>query len=132
MTEKNPQSLTEIMSKERDRLTKRREELTEELSQLEKELAGITAYYDAIEGRITQTKPRGPRSSSSPRAPRGSRQQSILEHLQKNADGLTRGEIIEQMGVKGDKSAEQSISNALNALTKTNKVGKHGSKYVAA
>jgi hypothetical protein len=131
MTDKKPASLTETMASERERLTKRQGELTEELAQIEKELAGITAYYDAIEGRITQ--PKAPRTSrGGSRAPRGARQEAILEHLRKHTSGLGRGEIIELMGLKGDKSGEQGVSNALNALTKAKKVSKNGSKYVVA
>jgi hypothetical protein len=36
------------------------------------------------------------------------------------------------MGVKGDKSGEQSVSNALSALTKQNQLGKKDGKYVPA
>ena len=36
--------------------------------------------------------------------------------------GLTRGEILERMGMKGDKSGEMSVSNAVTALTKANQV----------
>jgi hypothetical protein len=36
--------------------------------------------------------------------------------------GLTRGQIPEKMGLKGDKSGEMSISNALTALTKNNQL----------
>ena len=37
-----------------------------------------------------------------------------------------------QMGLKGDKSGEMSVSNALTALTKNNQVRREGGKYVAA
>jgi len=47
-------------------------------------------------------------------------------------DGLTRGEILERMGLKGDKSSEMSVSNALTALTKRNQVSRIGGKYRAA
>jgi hypothetical protein len=45
---------------------------------------------------------------------------------------LSRGEILEQMGLKGDKSGEMSVSNALTALTKSNQVLRDGGKYRAA
>ena len=44
-------------------------------------------------------------------------------------NGLSRGEIIQKMGLKGDKSGEMSISNALTALTKGNQVRREGGKY---
>jgi hypothetical protein len=46
------------------------------------------------------------------------------------ADGLSRGEIFERMGLKGNKSAEKSVSNALTALTKSNQVSRREGKYV--
>ena len=49
-----------------------------------------------------------------------------------NPEGLTRGEILERMGLKGDKSGEMSVSNALTALTKRNQVSRAGGKYRAA
>jgi hypothetical protein len=46
--------------------------------------------------------------------------------------GLTRGEILEKMGLKGNKAGEMSVSNALNCLTKANQVTRRDRKYVAA
>jgi hypothetical protein len=45
---------------------------------------------------------------------RGRRQQGLLELIRQN-DGLFRGEILERMGLKGDKASEMSVSNALSA-----------------
>jgi hypothetical protein len=39
--------------------------------------------------------------------------------------------VLEQMGLKGDKSGEMSVSNALTALTKSNQVHREGGKYRA-
>jgi hypothetical protein len=36
------------------------------------------------------------------------------------------------MGLKGDKSSEMSVSNALTALAKSNQVRREGGKYHAA
>jgi hypothetical protein len=47
-------------------------------------------------------------------------------------NGLSRGEILNLIGVKGDKSGEQSVSNALSALTKQNQLGRKDKKYVPA
>jgi len=47
--------------------------------------------------------------------------------------GLTRGQLLEKMGVKGNKSGEMSVSNALTALTKSKQLRRaEGRKYVAA
>jgi hypothetical protein len=42
--------------------------------------------------------------------------------IKANPDGLARGEILEKMGLKGDKSGKMSVSNALTALTKNGQV----------
>jgi hypothetical protein len=49
----------------------------------------------------------------------------------RQSDGLSRGEILEHMGLKGDKSGEMSVSNALTALAKSNQVHREGGKYRA-
>ena len=50
----------------------------------------------------------------------------------REGNGLSRGEILERMGLKGDKSGEMSVSNALTALTKRNQVRREGGKYLPA
>jgi hypothetical protein len=55
-----------------------------------------------------------------------------LALIRENAGGLTRGEIIERMGLKGNKSGEMSVSNALTALTKGNQVSRRDGKYRTA
>ncbi len=54
-----------------------------------------------------------------------------MEVIRANPGGLSRGEIIQQMGLKGDKSGEMSVSNALTALIKSNQVARRDGKYVA-
>jgi transposase len=57
---------------------------------------------------------------------------ALLGVVQQHPDGVTRGEILTLMGVKGDKSGEQSVSNALMALTKQNQLDRREGKYVPA
>jgi hypothetical protein len=45
-------------------------------------------------------------------------------------NGLRRGQIFERMAIKGDKTAEKSVSNALTALTKGSRVSRRDGKYV--
>ena len=52
----------------------------------------------------------------------------MLEVIQQG-DGLSRGEILERMGLRGDKAGEMSVSNALTALAKRNEVRREGGKY---
>ena len=55
-----------------------------------------------------------------------------MQVIKDNPSGLNRGEILERMGLKGDKSGEMSVSNALTALTKANQVTRRDGRYVAA
>jgi hypothetical protein len=62
------------------------------------------------------------------RGRRGSRREELL-NLIRDGNGLSRGDILERMGLKGDKSGEMSVSNALTALAKRNHVRREGGKY---
>ena len=101
----------------------RRSKLDDELAIIEQELAAIAAY------EVTR---RGKAGGTAARKPRGDRRRKIVELIQDAADGLTRGEIIEALELRGNKSGEQSISNALNALKKANSIGAKDGRYVAA
>jgi Fe2+ or Zn2+ uptake regulation protein len=62
---------------------------------------------------------------------RGSKRDELLKLIEES-EGLTRGEILEKMGLKGNKSGEMSVSNSLTALTKSNQVRRgENRKYVA-
>ena len=133
---KTPETFKSYVSRERTRLTKARDaarnrkaRLDQELSEIESELTAIQAYERAKKGKAA----RGGRRASvktGRRAPRGEKRRAVLELIQKSK-GLTRGEILSTLNVKGDKSAEQSVSNALTALKKQNLVASRDRKYVA-
>jgi hypothetical protein len=134
----------DVMQKERERLHREREqasnqqqELEDKLAQIDRELEAIDAYEAAKSGKAKTNKrsaaARGParRPRARPQARRGSRREALLQVIRENADGLRRGEILERMGLKGDKAGEMSVSNALTALTKSNQVSRHEGKYFA-
>ena len=134
----------DVMQKERDRLHREREqvsnqqqELEDKLAQIDRELEAIDAYEAAKSGKAKTSKrsapARGPARGrrARPQARRGSRREALLQTIRENPDGLKRGEILERMGLKGDKSGEMSVSNALTALTKSNQVSRHEGKYFA-
>jgi hypothetical protein len=73
---------------------------------------------------------RGARKTTTGR--RGSKRDSILAALADIPHGLTRGELLDKLGLKGNKSGEMSVSNALTALTKGNQVVRRDGKYVAS
>ena len=63
------------------------------------------------------------------RAGRGEKQAQVLKLVEAATEGATRGELIEKLGIKGSKSGEQSVSNALNALKKAGKIGSTDGKW---
>ena len=117
------EKLADLMEQERERLTKRRAELTEELAEIAAELSRIDAYFSA--GRPT-------RLAKANRQARGTVQATVLEIIRRTASGITRGDIIATVNSTGSKASEQSISNALSALKKANKITAENGKYKAA
>ena len=74
-------------------------------------MEAVNAYYDAKTGKSGGS---GTRRS-------GVRKEVLA--LVSGGQGMNRGEILEAMGVKGDKTASASISQALGALKKAKNVG---------
>ena len=139
----------DVMQRERERLNRERDEilnqqkdLEEKLTEITRELAAVDAYEAAKAGKAAtpSRQPRGPRkspatisqSSAQPRTrpQAGSRREAILRAIGEEPTGLSRGEIFQRMGLKGDRLAEKSVSNALTALTKNNQVSRKEGKYV--
>jgi hypothetical protein len=103
--------------------------LDQRLSEINREFQAVDAYETAKSGK-GPTRQTGARNSSGAR--RGSRREELMNVIRQGR-GLTRGEILEKMGLKGNKSGEMSVSNALTALTKSNQVRRNEErKYVAA
>lgn len=71
---------------------------------------------------------RAPRATGTRRS--GIRDQ-VLALIEEHADGITRAKLLEVMDAKGDKSAEQSISNALAALKKAGTIKGDGGTYTS-
>jgi hypothetical protein len=119
----------ERLHAEREAIFNQQHELENKLAVINNELRAIDAYEAAKSGKLASTRQTGIRRA--PQARRGSRREHLLQVIT-DGNGLTRGEILEKMGLKGDKSGEMSVSNALTALTKANQVTRRDGKYVAA
>ena len=129
-------SFEEFINRERERLRGEREavfnqqhQLENKLNEINRELSAIEAYESAKTGKTA-----GPRAAAARRGPqrgrRGSKREQLLQLIRQNPEGLARKDIIERMGLKGDKSGEMSVSNALTALIKTSQVARREGKYV--
>jgi len=132
------EQFSDYIRRERDRLNAEREairaqqrELQQQLAEIDRGFQAVSAYEAAKSGKGSRQA--GARPAGSPRqARRGSKREDLLNII-RQGNGLTRGEILEKMGLKGDKSGEMSVSNALTALTKSNQVRRNAErKYVAA
>lgn len=128
---------SDFMARERERLRAEREnifnqqeELQRKLDEINREFAAIEAYESAKTGKAARGGS-GTAGGRQQRVRRGSRREELL-NLIREGNGLSRGEILERMGLKGDKSGEMSVSNALTALTKRNQVRREGGKYLPA
>ena len=122
---------SDYIARERDRLSRERKEVSDQKRALDNQLAAIDREFQALDAYQTAKtgKPSGGRRiQTQRRAPRGSRREGLL-NLIRDGNGLSRGDILERMGLKGDKSGETSVSNALNILIKRNQVRREGGKY---
>ena len=122
-----------FITKQREALLQQREAIFNQQHELERQLEEVNEMlrkFDAFEGRPGASRQRAT-GRGRPRARRGSKRDELLK-LIREGGGLTRGQILEKMGLKGNKSGEMSVSNALTALTKSNQVTRREGKYVAA
>lgn len=119
------------MAAERDRITKLKSELNSQIADLRSqiedldiELHAITAYEKAKSGKASSP-------STGTRSPRGSKREALLAII-KNNPAITRGQLIEHMGIKGDKAHEGTLSNTLGLLKKAGLVKSDDGKYSLA
>jgi hypothetical protein len=128
---------SDFMARERERLRAEREHIFNQQEELQRKLDEINREFAAIEAYESAKTGKAPRGGGAGGAGGGGRQQRVrrgsrreeLLNLIREGNGLSRGEILERMGLKGDKSGEMSVSNALTALTKRNQVRREGGKY---
>lgn len=122
------ESTREKLTEARQRCLEARQEAEDELAEIDREFAAIEAYDAAKTGkRAAHAK-----SGAAPRAKRSPIREGLLNLISAAPAGMSRGEILDHMGIKGDKSAEMSVSNALTALTnKTGQLVREGGKYHA-
>jgi hypothetical protein len=122
-----------FITRQREQLLQQRQELVsqqEALQQQLDELDEMLRKFDVFEGKTARPRQQT-RTRRTSKTRRGSKRDELLKVI-KAGNGLTRGEILEKMGLKGNKAGEMSVSNALTALTKANQVTRRDRKYAAA
>jgi len=121
-----------FITKQREALLAQRETIFTLQADLQRQLDdvnGMLAKFDVFEGKAARQPRSSTRRTSAARS--GSKRDELLKVIREGG-GLTRGEILEKMGLRGNKSGEMSVSNALTALTKGNQVARRDGKYHAA
>ena len=125
------QSFADMMTAERERLNKLIAEvgtkvtaLNEEAAGYKRELAAVDAYERTKNGGTATT-----RRTSTGRAARGSRSETLMTLIAGRSDGMTRSDILEAIGAKGNKPLEGSISNALTTMKKQGKLALNKGVY---
>lgn len=137
----NTDTFAEHMERERERINGERDALLEQknaielrLQALHREHLAVDAYETAKAGKFPtqQRVSRGVRTNGARRPRAGSRREAIVQTLAQHPQGLTRGVLLQYLGVKGDTSAEMSVSNALSSMIKNNTLARVDGRYLAA
>lgn len=105
---------------DRDILLEQRQEIDDKLAEIECEFAAIDAYEAA---KIGETQKPG-----LTRVRRGSRREDMLTLLSHRSP-LTRSDILEYLGAKGDRARENSVSNILSRMKKDGEVIHEDGQY---
>jgi hypothetical protein len=123
-----------FITKQRDALLQQRESISTQQHELQQQLDAVNAMlakFDVFEGKATASRTPAGRTRRATTARRGSKRDELMQVI-RAGNGLSRGEILEKMALKGDKAGEMSVSNALTALTKSQQVERRDGKYHAA
>jgi hypothetical protein len=130
--------LDAVIKRQRELLTKKQSDVQGKIDELQGQLAGIDrqfaavlAYEQTLAGKLS-ISPAPKRQQTSTRAGRGQKQAEVLRVIEQKTGGMTRGEAIDALGIKGSKSGEQSVSNALTALKKAGKIASRDGKWQIA
>lgn len=131
-----PDNFAEFIERERERLGAERERIFNEQQTLQAQLDAVNREFDAINAYLAAREGRPVEPARRRRPPtsgrRGSKREALVLVIQQNPAGLTRGGILDKLGLKGDKSGEMSVSNALTALTKSGQIIRRDGKYLPA
>ena len=95
------------------------------------ELNELGFHYRLVESGTPSLAVRAGIATSSSKRRTGIRD-DVLRVVGEHGEGVSRAKVLELMGAKGDKSSEQSISNALAALKKGGQVTLKDGLYKAA
>ena len=114
-------------TQEKNRLMTERDVIERKLNALDN---AIRAYEDSVASPAPASPPAAAPAKKTRRRRRSSRRNDIVRIIgESGGDGIGRAGIILALDVKGNKSAEQSVSNTLSALKKSGEVRHADGKY---
>ena len=116
-------------AEEKQRLMQERDVIERKLNALDN---AIRAYEESVAPapKVAPATPRAAPAKRTRRRRRSSRRNDIVRLIgASGGEGIGRAGIIVALDVKGDKSAEQSVSNTLSALKKAGEVRHADGKY---
>jgi hypothetical protein len=123
-----------FITRQREALLAQREAIFTQQQALQTELDSVNsmlAKFDVFEGKAKAAPSRTTKGVGARGPRKGSKREELLTVI-RAGNGMSRGEILEKMQLKGDKAGEMSVSNALTALTKANEVVRRDGKYLSA
>lgn len=130
----NDLNFQDYIASERDRLTQEAAALDDQhamlqlkIDELNRELAAIDAYEATRMGGAPRTAP-----ASRQRSNGGGWRSTVLQTISVSPHGMTRGEVLELLGVRGDRRAVGAVSNALHAMKSLGTLGHQDGRYYAA
>ena len=90
------------------------------------DLNSLGFSYRLVEGAVS-----APRAAFSGTRRAGIRELVLDAVRASGADGVNRADLLHALGMKGNKSGEQSVSNALSALKKAGATSSKNGRYIA-
>jgi hypothetical protein len=133
-------NFAQFIEQERARLTKakdaaitKKRSCDAEIATIDRELAAISAYERVKTDRAPSTGTRRPGIRTNKARGTGTRhsgiRQDVLNAIKSHPEGIGRADLLEAMGVKGEKSGEKSVSNSLFVLKKNMSIDLVEGKY---
>ena len=121
-------TFSKFLSTERQRLKKLMVAGQKKLKSATGELATLKRHLQALDvfeaTRIGKTSRSGKRQRRGP-----SRRSTVLAALKGSTNGMSRNDLLQKLKMKGNKTGEQSVSNALSFLKKAGKVKSKDGQY---
>jgi len=150
-------NFAQFIKQERARLTEAKDAVITkkrscdaEIATIDRELAAISAYERVKSDRASSTGTRRPGIHTNKAPSTGNRRlgirtnkargngirrsgirQDVLNAIKSHPEGIGRADLLEAMGVKGEKSGEKSVSNSLFVLKKNMLIDSKDGKYKA-